>query len=360
MKYFLTVLKANGLCSIQDLGRLNAQHLGFSAGGAADEHAFLAANYLLNNKKNDAALEITLGQISFRAGCCCTIAITGADCNATINDKPIENWQVHQLTNSDVLQLQRPHNGLQSYIAVVNGVQAKEWLGSRCQTLSEIPLGFNGDKITQGSFIKLSEQCNSTEQYRKELTTSDTHYNQSAQTPQGKNKLTHGVFQGCWQNFYQDFAQNQLLVIRFIPGKLWSGISKTNQQQFCSTVYTVSANSNRMGYRLVNQAGDFEICEHLSMSSMELENTGKSTNTEKTAKLSKPVNYGAIQIPENGQPIILMKERQTIGGYPVLGSVIQTDLFRLSQKRPGEQIRFEPISLERAQQQLLAFYRRFL
>lgn len=367
MKYFLTVLKANGLCSIQDLGRINAQHLGFSAGGAADEHAFLAANFLLKNKQNDAALEITLGQISFRAECFCTIAITGADCNATINDKPIKNWQVHQLTSGDVLLLHQPRNGLHSYLGVVNGFEAKMWLGSRSQTLSEMSLGYYGDKITQGSLIKLSAQCHQDGQGDKALKTMDRNFSHNQYGNQVSIKKFENFYQNFETNFPHNISHNKILVIRFIPHKLWNGISKTNQQQFCSTVYRVSVDSNRMGYRLVNEANDFEISDHLIMSLLqsekesknEAENTGNSTNSEKTAKLSKPVNYGAIQIPENGQPIILMKERQTIGGYPVLGSVIQTDLFRLSQKRPGEQIRFEPLSLEKAQQQLLAFYQRF-
>ena len=85
----------------------------------------------------------------------------------------------------------------------------------------------------------------------------------------------------------------------------------------------------------------------------------KSKLMLKRKKLSKPVSYGTIQLPVDNNPIVLMKDRQTIGGYPVLGNVMQTDLFRLAQKRPGEHVRFVPTTLVFAQQQLASFRKKW-
>jgi len=308
---FLNIFKMKGQCSIQDLGRLHSQHLGFSASGAADEYAFLSANQMLGNERNNAALEIIFGELSVVSHNNCTIAITGANCFATINGKKVEHWQTHQLNTGDVLSLSTPKYGLISYLAIANGIKSKPWLDSRSQTLNEQKLGFNGETIRVGSKLYFNDQ------------------------PSQPPNINHSK-QLSPENFYQAAP----LTLRFIPQLLWQQLS-TEQQTVFQQHYTISANSNRMGYRLSQSPQS--ILVHLPPGS----------------RLSKPVPYGTIQIPENGEPIILMKERQTIGGYPVLGTVIQTDLFRLSQRRPGEKVQLRVTTLVHAQQQLNAFHQRF-
>jgi len=329
-KNFITVIKKNGLCSIQDLGRMASQHLGFSAGGVADEYAFLFANYLLtlndqhsnllsadplSNTLNIAQLEITLGQISYKVAQKCTIAITGADCDATINDQPIKNWQVHQLNPNDMISFAQPKVGLHSYLAFAGGIQSKRWLNSQAQTSTEQSLAFSAPVIHEASIITLSDKCCvSDEDIKKTI----------------KTLLPSA--------FYQKIPAT--LTLRFIPQALWLSLSTKQQQAFSNHQFSISANSNRMGYCLTPLP----------------ENTITSS---KAPTLSKPVTFGTIQLPKNNQPIILMKERQTIGGYPVLGVVIQTDLFKLSQLRPGNNVQLIPTTLDFAQQQLKAFYQKF-
>jgi len=320
----LTVLKSTGLCSIQDLGRPHAQHLGFSTGGAADEYAFLAANFLLGNQNNYAALEITLGQITLKADCRCKIAITGADCQAQLNGKLVKNWQALLLEEHDILQLHLPKEGLHSYIAVAEGIVSTSWLNSRAQTLNELKLGFTGYAITSGSTIELNDGCFPIINTNKDVKQWDI-------------LRTRTKFLG------RHFYQSELLILRFIPQALWHKLSSQAREKFCTRQYIISSNSNRMAYRLSSNGTSNER--------VNIKETG--------AKLSVPVNFGSVQLPSNGQPIVLMKERQTIGGYPVLGVVMQTDLFRLSQKRPGQKVKFLPVSLIQAQQQLLSFYQKF-
>jgi len=347
----LSVIKQNGLCSVQDLGRMASQHLGFSASGAADEYAFLYANYLLyltqglslksssiqneefnSHIKNNAQLEITLGQITFKANQSCTIAITGADCSVCINDLPVSNWQVHQLQPNDIVCFNQPKTGLHSYLAVAGGVQNKQWLGSRSQTSTEKSLRFHEEHsktISQGDNITLSEQCS--------LDSTNNNEQHSTVTPSISLQLKKVLLKpSC---FYQQ--SNSTLVLRFIPQNNWFALTPKKQQEFCEHLFTITANSSRMGYRL-SELPD-KIIDDLT----------------ETPKLSKPVTFGTIQLPSNGQPIVLMKERQTIGGYPVLGTVIQTDLFKLSQLRPGLQVKFIPTNVQFAQQQLNALHQTF-
>lgn len=306
----LMIKKINGLCTIQDLGRLHAQHLGFSAGGAADEYGFLSANKLLENDSNAAALELTFANIVLLAQADCTIAITGADCQVSINDKPAALWRTLHLHVGDTLLVKTKNTGLHTYIAIAGGINSKVWLNSRAQTLNEITLGFGEPQLAANSKIKLSAKC-----YQPEL-------NNTIAIPQA-----------------QQFYPTDGLTLRFIPSTLWQKLPSPVQQQFLKQTYQISPASNRMGYRLLGEA--------------------LTIDDSQTTTLSKPVTFGAIQLPNDGQPIVLMKERQTIGGYPVLGSVIQTDLFRLSQLRPAKKVTFAPVTVEFAQQQLSSFYQRF-
>ncbi|WDD98702.1 biotin-dependent carboxyltransferase family protein [Thalassomonas actiniarum] len=328
----LKVLKAGGLCSIQDLGRPGSQHMGFSAGGAADEHAYLTANQLLGNDANAAALEITLGQLVLRAECDCTIAITGADSKACLNEQPVKNWQILQLKSGDILSFSLPASGLHTYLAVSGGIDTPLWLGSRSQTLNEPgPTAARG-KITADSELPLTDIC----------------FNPAPGQEQKPQQATQQI-----KKNYANFYPPGILAARFIPHKLWFSLDSTAQQHFITTEYKINRDSNRMGYRLTSTA-DF----HKKNS----EKGSEKNQAEMTLsnKLSRAVTFGTIQLPDFNQPIVLMKERQTIGGYPVIGAVMQTDLFRLSQKRPGELLRFIPVTQEQARQQLTEFYRQRL
>ncbi|MGB1263986.1 MAG: biotin-dependent carboxyltransferase family protein [Cognaticolwellia sp.] len=335
----LEVVSINGQASIQDLGRFNAQHLGFSAGGAADEFAFLHANRLIaaryhatenitDKQHNYAALEITLGQIHLKAHSACTIAITGADCNAKINNIAAKNWQCYQLAAGDIIYFSMPKTGLHSYLAVQGGFtcEAKQqpWLGSFAQTGNEMALGFTDKPLTAGSKLYFSGQSQKSTELVAQTATSLT-------------------------SAYKQFYSQGKLTLRMMPSALFLQMDKHQQQAFLTTEYVISADSNRMGYRL--------IADH----SQKVSSNEKilSESLRRRCLLSRPVSYGMVQFPTNEQPIILMKERQTMGGYPVLGTIMQTDLFRLSQMRPGEKVCFSLIKVQQAQQQLIAFREKF-
>lgn len=296
--------------SVQDLGRNQAQHLGFSGSGASDEYSFLLANHLLGNDANTPALEVMLGNIELTFTHTGQFVITGADCNASLDGITLENHQVYIAQPQQVLKLSTPKKMLLSYIAFVGGFNCPKWLGSSSQTRNDFNLPLGLEKITLGQLFQANN--NIAEKHLKPIAAMKKRVNL--------------------------FHQSGELGLRFIPSQFWFSLSEKNQQVLLNQRYQISPDSNRMGYRL----------------------KGQPLTILAQSNLSKPVNFGAIQLPDDGQPIILMKERQTIGGYNTLGVVIQTDLFRLAQKRPGESVRFLPIDLMQAQAQLQAFKLKFV
>lgn len=309
----ITVTKCNNNISIQDLGRSSAQHLGFSASGAADEYSYLLGNLLINNQANTPAFEIFLGNVSFMFNSPCIIMLTGADCQTQLNNQSVSNNQPLNIEKGDILQLRTPNNMLYTYLSVQGGFNCKTWLGSASYTHHEHHINEHIQAIYEGQNFALSAKQSRENKHDK------VHCNNANQV----NSLFHQ-------------PHEDKLTLRFIPSNLFNAWTNTHQQTFLTQAYKIAINSNKMGYRL----------------------SGEPLEVTSETLLSKPVTLGTIQLPPDGQPIILMKERQTIGGYPTLGVVIQTDIFRLSQKRAGEKVCFKTAAISQAQAQLLSYKRR--
>lgn len=306
----LTIIKKNGLVSVQDLGRFHAQHLGFSASGVADEFAFLSGNKWLRNALNAAALEITLGQITFTVNSTCQIIITGADCQTKVNNIRVQHWQIINLSAGDKVELFAPKSGVYSYVCVNGGIQTPLYFDSA----SELPKALNIDNSSKESAQYL---LSNESKIKAELVPNTA--------------ITSAI------NYYFQQDKTAVHILRFIPHQLWFDLTKKAQQKINQQVFQLQASSNKMGYRLKS---DSPI--HIAM----------------LHQLSKPVTLGAIQVPSDGHPIILMKDRQTIGGYPTLGSVIQVDIPRLVQLNAHQKVKLLPITIEKAQAQLQAFYQK--
>lgn len=321
IKPCVSVLSAKGRISIQDLGRQSALQFGFSASGAADEFSFLSNNLALQNNLNDAVIEVAFGQLCFTVNINTHFMVTGAQCMLTINDKEVKHWQVHAVNIGDSVKLSAPKQGVYSYIGFKGGIQTPQYFNSRC----ELP-----EKI-------IAAESNLSQQLLNKKTIHLPLKKTSLPPEHIKNNVpsvTATQIQ-TWQKNYQ----TNTLVLRFIPQQPWQTLPLKRQAKLAKQPFKLSTKSNKMGYRL---QGDAIKLSHTPL-----------------VMLSKPVCYGCIQIPEDGQPIVLMKDHQTIGGYPVLGYVIKTDLFRLAQMRPNSTLSFQPISYQQAHSQLTSFYQRF-
>ncbi|WP_281645605.1 biotin-dependent carboxyltransferase family protein [Parendozoicomonas sp. Alg238-R29] len=303
MAHGLKIIKAGFQSLIQDTGRYGVGHHGLSQGGAADEHASRWANHLLQNPVNAPVLEIALGMAEFIAETQMTIAITGADMSAEINGTPIHNWSTHQLQPNDRLTFQAARSGNYAYLAVIAGFMAKAQLGS-CSTVMRNNIG---KKLEDGETLEVrAEHC-----YQSDI---------GLMTP---------------FRFIPDYTRIQpLTAIECYQNSLFSHDLRA---KFFNQTFTVSKQSNRMGCQL----------------------EGPRLNHSIPDQPSEGIACGAIQIPASGQPVILMRDRQTIGGYPKIGCLTRRSISLLAQCRAGTDLNFESVTREQATKEWIRFERYF-
>ncbi|GAA0237297.1 biotin-dependent carboxyltransferase family protein [Marinomonas primoryensis] len=291
------VIKPGLLALVQDLGRHGHQSIGLTTGGPMDEVAFRWGNALLDNDPNSAQIEITFGMFTLEAQANTSIAITGADLGATLNDKSIPPWQTYAIKKGDILAFHQPVWGLRAYLAVKGGFLCEPTLGSVATVMREKIGGLTskGDKLKKGDSLSYHT----------------SHDHQQRAVP----RLA-----------IPNYGNKEIPVILGYQYQSFSSLERAN---FFSSDYTVSSNSDRMGYRL----------------------EGKAVHTELKGIISEGIAYGAIQIPKDGQPIVLLRDRQTIGGYPKMGCVTRVGGGILAQQKPGDIIQFTPITVDQAEQE---------
>lgn len=286
----LEVISSGPLLLIQDLGRTGVGHLGFSQGGPVDLHAFCWANRLLGNAPNAAILEITMGQVAFKACCDVMLALTGANMPATIDGVSIGHWQSFLIKKGQTLRLGYAREGLRAYLAIASGIIAPKIYGS-CATVIRNHIGgladAQGQALKKGSIIAM---------HKPYVYTHQPKWVPFRFRPNYSEELDIGIFETYQHNLF----------------------SPEQKSLFYSTSYTVSDKLDRMGVRLEGDA-IHPICDGI---------------------ISEGVAPGSIQFPSNGQPIILSVDRQTLGGYPKIGCVSKIGLMRLSQARPGSKLHF--------------------
>ncbi|MEY8198625.1 MAG: biotin-dependent carboxyltransferase family protein [Colwellia sp.] len=293
----LVVTNAGVLSLIQDAGRFGAFNLGLTNGGPADSLAFYWANRLCGNAINSTAIEINLGGLQLTAQVDCVIAVTGAPMPLTINDQPKSRWRSFLIQAGDTISLGFTPVGVRCYLAVAGGFDIKPSFGSTATVCRESVGGINGDKLVKNDVLPC-QALSKADNKLKQLMLPEH------QQPQYTNEvLLHTVLS------YQQ-----------------AHFSKIEKRSFFSSEYQVSKHWDRMGYRL----------------------QGRAVKADIGGVLSEGICYGAVQIPADGQPIVLLNDRQTIGGYPKIGAVISQDCAKLSQLRQGDKVRFEPISMSQA------------
>lgn len=292
----LTVIKPGMLTLMQDLGRFGYQHLGLTPGGAADEQAFLWANKLLGNSPNSPALEITLGGLILEVQKSTRIALTGADLQASCNGETLANWQTHNVKAGDRLQFGFSRSGIRAYLAVVGGFEVAPTFGSVATVVREQMGGLDGlgRPLQEGDCLP----CAASER---------------------------GMLRRVPPRFIPDYTEP--LTVRVMESEQRALFDDAGVSRFYASEYRVSTQSDRMGVRL----------------------DGPTLHPTVGGIVSEGIPFGAIQVPPSGQPIILLKDRQTIGGYPKLGTVHPLDAFALAQRQHGQPIRFMPVSLEESQ-----------
>ncbi len=318
-KGVLEINQSGPMTTVQDLGRHGGQHLGFCTSGAADEYSFLWANKLLDNSPSCAALEITLGPFSCTFQAATHIAITGAQAEIWLNDRKLQGWQNLRVKKGDTLKCGLANSGVYLYLAVSGGFypagNTQKFFDSYSMVSREQSGPFNGGPLKKGHALHYCPQS------------------ESSLHPANAREF-YSVKQNRFVSFQYIPDYQAPLSLGLLPSYQFENLDQQSLSELFTHKYTIGSDSNKMGVRL----------------------TGTALQIEKDSLLSEGIAYGAVQIPANGQPIILLKDRQTIGGYPKIGCVSKLDAFQLSQRRPGQEIIFKPTSLEESQHDLKEFY----
>jgi antagonist of KipI len=301
----LDIIEISGLATIQDSGRRGWMQFGVPVSGPMDVFAFRAANVLVGNPIDCAVIEIGLGDVILQATQDCIIAVTGAGYQLSVYIWQIPLWGSFFLRAGWKIHLNKMDNGMWAYLAVAGGIQTLLALGSRSTYLRGAFGGFEGRPLQAGDQIKTG----------------------------GLSRFSHELagrtlLKEARPNYQQDPP------IRVILGPQTDYFTEESRKTFLSSEYSVSLTSDRMGYRLAGPP---------------------LTQRGKTELISEGMTFGAIQVPSNGQPIVMMADCPTTGGYPKIGTVASVDLPLLAQCTPNQsRLRFRETTVEKAQQEYRA------
>lgn len=299
----IEILTSHAFNTIQDLGRRGARRFGVSTSGAMDPVAVEAGNALLGNDGDAASIEVQTFPFRLRFDADISFALTGADCDARLGDRGVPPWWRMRARAGDILTIGSPKRGARVYVTVAGGIDVPCVLGSRSTHLRAAFGGLDGRALQAGDIVPVGarrEACGRTEFGAEppELTIADP-----------------------------DPLGDRVLRVRVMRAGEHDLFSEEMQATFWSTSWKISAQSDRGGYRLTG---------------------GRLTLAEPVEMRSHGVVAGVVQVPPSGEPIIQMSDANTAGGYPKMAAVIQADLWRLGQARPGSFIVFSEVSYQDA------------
>ena len=292
------VIKPGLFTTIQDLGRFGYQKDGIVVGGAMDQFAVQIGNSLLGNKANTAVIEITMLGPELEILNDCIICITGADLSVTIDSEPVKMWKSIHVKKNQVISFGTRKSGMRAYLCVQNGINVNELLGSRSTYTRGNFGGFQGRSLQVDDVLEGIDLALKTEFLNLSVS----------------------------EEFIPKYDINKQ--IRVVVGPEFDSFTDESIKDFFNSSFIIGNSSDRMGYKL----------------------EGTTLKHKKKADIvSDAINIGTIQVPKDGQPIILMSDRQTTGGYTRIGNVISCDLPLIAQRIPGQKITFEKISVETSQ-----------
>jgi len=283
--------------TIQDLGRPGRRASGVPPGGAMDRFALAAANRLVGNQENAAALECALSGPSLVALRSCLVAVTGADFGLTLNGSSVPDWTGLFLMEGDRLSFAGRGWGARVYVAVAGGLEAERWLGSASTYLLVGRGGMHGRTLHAGEELSVA-------------------------TPPLRPAVAGRCLPAALRPRYSSAP-----ALAAVPGPHAKTLAAGSTRALYREPWTVSRDADRMGYRL----------------------EGKQLELKTEELVSFGLAMGCVQVPPAGQPILLMADHQTAGGYPVVAGVARSALPLAAQLLPGEHLTFEETTVEAAQ-----------
>ncbi|MFW9082889.1 biotin-dependent carboxyltransferase family protein [Pseudomonas sp. P2757] len=301
----LTIAASTPLCLLQDAGRFGVRHLGVTQGGAADWCSMAWANWLLGTGLDLPVVEITLGGFAVVAEEDCVLALAGADLGAQIDSEPLAPWRSFKLRKGQTLKFTQPLLGARAYLAAPGGFAAPKVLGSSATVVREELGGLDGMGLPLAKSAMLSYHGETLLVREVPL----------AQRPDLRNAAPLDLVLGAQIG---QFSGQSLFDV-------------------FNSAWTLDSRADRMGIRLL----------------------GTALQYQGAPMISEGIPLGAVQVPPDGQPIVLLNDRQTIGGYPRLGALTPLALARLAQCLPGAKVRLRPVVQDVAHREHIEYLQRF-
>lgn len=286
------------LTTVQDFGRVGVMKNGFTQNGAMDRYSMTVANRLCGNCDSAPVLEMTVLGVTARFTQDTVVCVSGADFGAKINDKPIKRNKAYKINNGDILSMGTAKSGMRAYLAVAGGIVGEYVFGSASTNLKFAFGGHFGKKLQSGDVLSI-----------------------------GTGAFPLGEIDK-WEIPESEYSKDAQL--RVVLGPQNEMFTDEDIRLFLSQEYEVNAQSDRMGIRLSGEPLK-------SKNGMDI--------------ISDGIVFGSVQVPNSGEPIILMADHQTTGGYAKIATVISVDLPRASQLSAGNTVRFKSITVEEAEQE---------
>lgn len=303
----LKIVQPGLLATVQDRGRFGHSAQGVSRGGALDERAFLWANKLLGNTPNAPAIEVTLGGFKATVLTPGFAVACGAPASVSRNGQPQPNWQVFATAAGDEIDILAPARGLRCYLAVAGGFDVPLTLDSAATVVRDGLGGLRGDGTPLQAGDELAKGC-------------------AAMYPAVVNRRPK-------HELIPRISAHSELQLAMVPVAQFGQFSADEQQRLFHQIYTVTAQQDRMGVRLQGEEGIYWPHQQI---------------------ISEPLPVGAIQIPPDGQPIVMLNDAQSLGGYPKVGVLSWSARMALAQASAATKVRFVPLELSQAQDELRA------
>ena len=294
------VIIPGALTTVQDAGRYGYQSSGIQTSGVMDHKAYEEANALVGNTGGEAVLEATLFGGMMEVTADTVAAVTGADMEPKVNNVPCGMNRPVLLRAGDTLSLDMAKSGCRSYIAFAGGVDVPVVLGSRSTNMKCRMGGYKGRPMQTGDAFETGLWGEEAAERYEEVR----------------------------DRSFPAEAYTSPIEVRVIEGPQAEYFTEKGKETFYSARYTISDQSDRMGYRLEGEAIE---------------------SVDGTDIISDGIAFGAVQVPASGRPIVLLADRQTTGGYAKIATVCSFDIPRLVQGKPGDTVCFRRISLEEAQ-----------
>jgi antagonist of KipI len=312
----LRVLRTGALATVQDLGRRGLQHLGIVPGGAMDPVSHRVANALVGNHAEAATLEIALSGPELAFGCDALVALHGARFAAEVDGTPLPQSRPVLVRAGARLRIARAEAGCFGYLAVAGGIDVQPVLGSRSTYLAGGFGGWRGRLLERDAILPFAPDAPALAAAR------------FARATRRRRSIAAGRFDTVgWFAPPATLPEHDAPVVRTVEGVHAGLFVETARAAFFGERWRIAPDSNRMGFRLLGPR-------------LEL--------AAPTEILSQATCLGTVQVPPAGQPIVLMADHQTTGGYPKIAEAIAADAPMLAQLAPGASLRFAAATLPEA------------